>query len=124
MADYPGATRPFPDLALLRNNFNDQSESEQFRDATLALCEQANVSVQEVVGVALGYLHACNPIGVEDLAEFMRRLISIYHLDYESDSSVFYEAVKGIPFHSNGRIGYTFQRRRSGNERGVFIFLR
>lgn len=124
MADYPGATRPYPDLALLRNDFNDQSESERFRDATLALCEKANVTIQEIAGAALGYLHGCNPIGVEDLAEFMRRLIAIYHLDYEPDSSELYDAVKGIPSHSNGRIGYTFQRRRQGADRGVFLFLR
>ena len=124
MADYPGATPPFPNLAELQTEFNDQSESERFRDVTLALCERIDVSIQELIGVTLGYLHGRNPVGIEDLAEFMRRLIHIYHLDYPPDSPELYEAVKGIPAHSGGRIGYTFQRRRSGAERGVFVFLR
>jgi hypothetical protein len=125
MADYPGATRPFPELTEIGNEFSDQSASEGFRDATLAFCHTINVSIDEIVGVTLGYLQRCNPIGIEDLAEFMRQLITIYGLtEYQPDSTALYEAVKGIPAHSRGRIGYTFQRRRQGADRGVFLFLR
>ena len=124
MSEYPGATPPFPELAILRNEFSDQAESEAFRNATLSLCHKTNISIQELVGFTIGYLHGRNSVGVEDLAEFMTRLIAIYHLEHQPDSSELYEAVKGIPGHSEGRIGYTFQRRRQGTDRGVFLFLR
>ena len=128
MANYPGATLPYPDLVDTQNQFSDQSESERFRDATVLFCKKENVNTRELIGVALGYLHGRKSFGIEDLADFMRLLITIYHLDYKPNNQKLYEAAKGIPAHSGGRIGYTFHRGKGrskrGIERGVFIFLR
>lgn len=124
MANYPGATPPFPSLTEIQNEFNNQAESEKFQDETTIFCRRENTNIHELVGITIGYLHGRTPPGIEDLAEFMRALIGIYHLNYLPDSPELYEAIKGIPAHSAGRIGYTFQRRRSGTERGVFVFLR
>ena len=123
MANYPDATPPFPSLHELQREFSDQAESDKFQNATTEFCQRQTLSVQELVGVALGHLHKCEPPGVEDLGKFMRSLIYIYHLDHRPESAELYEAVKGIPAHSGKRIGYTFQRRKSGDERGVFVFL-
>lgn len=126
MSDYPGATLPFPSLRELRDEFADQIESEKFREVTVAFCQEENINLHELVGFVLGCLQKCTPRGVEDLAQLMLTLIEGYHLKskYSPDSSEIYEAVKGIPAHSNNRIGYTFQRRKSGEDRGVFVFLR
>lgn len=124
MADYPGATRPYPPLADTQNEFVDQTESQRFREATIAFCNRTNITVDQLVNVTIVYLNGRIPPGIEDLAEFMRFLIQTYNLDDAPDSLALYEAVKGIPFHSAGRVGYTFRRRRRGSERGVFIFLR
>lgn len=124
MADYPGATRPYPALPDIQNEFADQTESRRFREATISLCNRMNTPVDRLVSTTIDYLNQRVPPGIEDLAEFMRFLIQTYQLDDPPDSPSLYEAVKGIPFHSVGRVGYTFHRRRSGSERGVFIFLR
>ncbi len=124
MANYPGATRPYPNLLDIQNEFSNQAESERFREATVILCRRANTTIDELVDFTLTYLNGRTPPGIEDLAEFMRFLIETYNLNDAPDSPGLYEAVKGIPAQSAGRIGYTFRRRRRGRERGVFIFLR
>lgn len=124
MANYPGATRPYPALADIQAEFGNQIESRRFRDATVMFCQRANIAVDQLVDATLDYLNGRTPPGIEDLAEFMRFLIDTYRLDDAPDSPTLYKAVKGIPFHSDGRIGYTFRRRRRGRERGVFFFLR
>lgn len=123
MSNYPGATRPYPNIADIRNEFAIQTESEKFMGATEAFCKKENITTADLVNVTLGYLTTRTPPDIEDLAEFMRFLITIYHLNDEHDSPELYEAVKGIPAYSTGRIGYTFRRRRKGLDRGVFIFM-
>lgn len=123
MADYPGASRPYPPLVGIQNEFRDQADSRRFRNATVSFCQKSHIAISNLVNVSIGYLNGRTPRGVEDLAVFMRFLIATYHLKHAANSRALYQAVKGIPFHAHGRIGYTFRRRRPGRERGVFLFL-
>jgi len=124
MANYPGAIPPFPNLQDIQIEYADQIESQNFREVTVSFCQKREISLQEFVGVSIGYLHGRIPIGIDDLTIFMVALGNIYGIDNASENQELYKAIKGIPAHSDGRIGYTFQRRRQQEERGVFLFLK
>jgi hypothetical protein len=123
MANYPGALR-FPSLEDLQNEFSNQLRSASFRDFTLKFCKTANISIDELLRASTQHLNSSRPQGVADLAEFMNFLNSYYRLSYTTRSQILYKAVKGLPSHSHNHIGYTFNRRRSALDRGVFVFLR
>ena len=124
MANYTGlGFPPFPNLQDIQIEHADQIESENFRDPTVSFCQRRN-KLQELVGVSIGYLHGRIPIGIDDLTIFMVALGNIYGIDNASENQELYKAIKGIPVHSDGRIGYTFRKRRQQEERGVFLFLK
>ena len=123
MANYPGASR-FPTLKDLQNEFSNQSDSAAFREFTLRFCRKAKISIDELLQTSTHHLNSCKPQGVADLPKFMTFLKSHYRLSYTRDSKALYNAVKGLPSHSGGQIGYTFERRESGLDRGVFVFRR
>lgn len=124
MANYQRAIRPYPSLSEIRTEFSNQTDSDRFSEKTKNYCNKINISIDELIGLTIGYLSQRPPEGIEDLEVFMEFLIMIYKLNESHDSPALYEVVKGIPANSQGRIGYTFNRRKTGNQRGVFIFLR
>lgn len=123
MAHYPRATR-YPSLEELRTEFSNQHGSARFSQDTTHFATKANTSIDNLVRISVERLNSVAHRGVEDLADFMSFLNTHFGQDYVHDSGALYKAVKGLPFHSHGRIAYTFQRRRTGLDRGVFIFLR
>lgn len=122
MANYPWATR-FPARSELRRAYSDQTLSSQYREFTVRICRKADISIDNLVATTIDYLESPRHQGVEDLAVFMCFLIQKFKLDFALNSQTLYKAVKGIPHHSQGRIGYTFERKGS-TDRGVFLFLR
>ena len=124
MANYPGATPPYPRRRDIQSEFSNQSESEKYRNVTVSFCNKREININELVGFTLGFLEARNTDGIEDLLVFMEALGEIYNIRHAQRNESLYEAIKGLPAHSDNRIGYTFQRRKSGNKRGVFLFLR
>jgi len=123
MANYQRAIRPYPSLSEIRTEFYNQTDSDRFSDKTKNYCSKIDISVDELIGLTIGYLSQRPQEGIEDLEVFMEFLIMIYKLNESHNSPALYELVKGIPSHSKGRVGYTFNRRKAGNQRGVFIFL-
>ena len=122
MAHYPWSTN-FPTCAELQRQYSDQSQSRVFQGFTIRLCEKAGITIDELTNTSTEYLQSQRHRGLEDLAVFMCFLIQKFKLKYALDSQPLYKAVKGIPYHSHGKMGYTFERKRSGIDRGVFIFL-
>lgn len=123
MANYPWSIR-FPRNSELQRLYPNQTSSSTYKKFTLALCRKAGITIGELINASIEYLQSQRHQGVEDLAVFMCFLIQKFRLDYPLDSQTLYKAVKGIPCYSGDRIGYTFERRESGNDRGVFLFLR
>jgi hypothetical protein len=123
MANYRVATQ-FPSPAELTIEFRNQSESTRFRPRLTRLAEIAQRPSSRFVHDTIDHLrsHDLHP-GVEDLLVLMRLWIRWYGLNLDDTSSLIYQAVKGLPSISDGRVGYTFNRRRRGRQRGVFLFL-
>ena len=122
MANYQRGTR-IQSVVDFRQSYPDQSESAKFQSAAQDICTRAGVSPLELVNFVLTFVNEDHrEAHLRDLIEVMQLISREYNLGLGRDDDTLYQAVKGLPFYSTGRLGYTFHRRRRGKDRGVFIF--
>ena len=122
MAHYQRGTR-VQSIVDFRNSYAAQSESAKFQAATRDICIRAGVSPPQLVNFVLAFVNEHHrEAHLRDLVEVMQLISREYNLGLGRDDDTLYQAVKGLPFFSKGRLGYTFRRRRRGSDRGVFLF--
>ena len=122
MANYQRGTR-VQSVVDFRESYPNQSESAKFQVATRDICTRAGVSPSQLVNFALAFVNEDHrEAHLRDLVEVMLLISREYNLGLGRDDKTLYQAVKGLPFFSKGRLGYTFHRNRRGKNRGVFLF--
>lgn len=123
MAHYQRGTR-IQSAIDFRRQYSSQSESRKYRGASQEICNLIGITPSELADIVLEYVNTAHQpeSNLRDLAKVMEEINRRYDLGLEPDDETLYEAVKGLPFFSNGRLGYTFNRRRRGENRGVFLF--